>query len=84
MLEQVLILSNLKFFIIHPTFQVQHLQFSSNILEKIHDFITGSGSTERHVTSNVPAETTDMDSENVNEEELDLTGSSVLNSKEMS
>jgi hypothetical protein len=46
--------------------------------------LTENGSRERDTRGNVPAENTDMDSENVNEEELDLTVSSALNSKEIS
>jgi hypothetical protein len=41
-------------------------------------------SKERDASGSVPAGTTDMDPENVNEEKLDLTVSSSLNSKEIS
>lgn len=43
-----------------------------------------NGSRKRDISGSAPAESTDMDSENVNEEKLDLTVSSALNSKEIS
>jgi hypothetical protein len=46
--------------------------------------MTGNVGRDRDTSGNVPAQTIDMDSENVNEEELDLTVSSALNSKEIS
>jgi hypothetical protein len=46
--------------------------------------LTENGSRKRDISDSAPAETADMDSENVNEEKLDLTVSSALNSKEIS
>lgn len=81
--EQVFILSKLRFSTIYRSFQVEQLQLDSMIMTE-NRILTGNGSRERETSGNVPAETTDMDSENVNEEELDLTVSSALNSKEIS
>jgi hypothetical protein len=67
----------------HLSFQVEQLQLDSMIMTE-NGIFTENESRGRKTSGSAPAETTDMDSENVNEEELDLTVSSALNSKEIS
>jgi hypothetical protein len=67
----------------HLSFQVEQLQLDSMIMTE-NGMLTENGSRKRDISGSAPAETPDMDSENVNEEELDLTVSSALNSKEIS
>jgi hypothetical protein len=66
----------------HLSFQVEQLQLDSMIMTG-NGIFTENGSRERNTSGSAPAETTDMDSENVNEEQLDLTVSGALNSKEI-